>query len=164
MQDTGNMRQCWRMNTLACEVASSLRGCSPADMGIESKESILCLHLAYIRCYIFDTVLSANMYQPACLKELGFDEGLLDSSLPGHAVLITLLAFARVSETIIQETKKYATPSQMNRLDTAHIAQLKNTMRGIHGNIDKVRNSVYFLADSESITKQNIDADVHFGR
>ncbi|KAF4938591.1 hypothetical protein CGCF245_v004390 [Colletotrichum fructicola] len=136
MQDTGNMRHCWKLNTLACKVAVLLKDCAVIDLDIDDDDSLSELQISYIKCFIFDTSLSANMYQPACLASLDINEGLLTKRNAGHAMLKTLLSISFVSRSIILETRKCAGPNRAaGRIDTSCVGRLRDKMRLIRDQI-----------------------------
>ncbi|KAK6371599.1 hypothetical protein LTS17_008850 [Exophiala oligosperma] len=104
-QDIGNMRRCWRLNTNACRICSSLGGRTLSELNtIASPEEAMNTRLVFLKCYIFDKSLSANMYQPSCLVDMRLDTSRLDVTTPSHAMLFILLELSKVQEVMVRET------------------------------------------------------------
>jgi hypothetical protein len=129
---------CWKLNTLACRVGAALRGRSMSELGGFGPGDLTALRLACIRSYIFDTALSANNFQPACLARMDIDRSVLDIEKPGDAMLDILLSFSEVQEVIIHETRKLAAPGQRNQMDTARIRGLRQQMRNTRAQSQEV--------------------------
>ncbi|KAL2783889.1 hypothetical protein BJX66DRAFT_344552 [Aspergillus keveii] len=101
MQDIGHMRQGWRLNMSACKVGATFNPWSPLELGVNDGEEFSHLHRTIISCYVRDTTLSANLYQPACLGNLGLVSATLNNHNPSDALLGVRLSYAQVHEAII---------------------------------------------------------------
>jgi hypothetical protein len=139
MQDLGQMRMCWKLNTVACRVGAALKTQSPLQLGVDYREGRCYLRTVLIRCYILDTALSANLYQPACLEDLDIDPSVLDTNTTSDALLGVMLSYAQVHEVIIHETRKCANPAQLRQMDTVRLMGLRERMLGIQSATDEVR-------------------------
>lgn len=133
------MRQCWRFNSLACQVGAIITQNPSATRDTESADEIKLLRITCIRAYAFNSALSANIYQPACSAKLDIDRSVLDTENPEDAVLETLLSFAEVQEVIIQETKSCTSHQQRYQMNIERVASLKHQMRKIRLKIEEVR-------------------------
>ena len=138
MQQAGRMRQCWRYNTIACEVGARISVSPSSRLGDLSAEEYKLLHVTLIRSYAFNSALSANIYQPACGARLELDRSVLDIKYPEDAILHTLLSFAEVQDVLVQETRKFAAQDQSHQVTMNRAASLKHQMKKIRTNIEKV--------------------------
>jgi hypothetical protein len=139
MQQTGRMRQCWRYNTVACQVGASVshQMTSPREHTF-SVDDYKLLHVTLIRSYAFNAALSANIYQPACSARVELDRSVLDTQIPEDAVLDTLLSFAKVQEVMIQEARKFASHRQNYQMTANCATSLRSQMKKIRLSIEKV--------------------------
>lgn len=111
LQEIGNMRRCWRLNTTACRVCSSLGGRSLSELNTHaSAEEAVNTRLVFLKCYIFDKSLSANMYQPSCLANMRLENSKLQLTRPSHAMLFILFELSKVQEVIVRETAAIQSP------------------------------------------------------
>jgi len=138
MQETGRMRQCWRFNSLACQVGAAVSQSPSTNDGSLTTEDSKLLRITYIRSYAFNSALSANFYQPACSARLEIDRSVLNTDRPEDAMLETLLSFAEVQAVMIQETKNCASHQQKYQMNTNRLANLKHQMRKIRLKIEEV--------------------------
>ncbi|KAM6527602.1 hypothetical protein FALCPG4_008657 [Fusarium falciforme] len=139
MQDLGFMHMCWKFNVAACKVAAALRSQAPPQTDMSHGKDLSHLRIVFLRCYILDTSLSANLYQPACLDDLELDPSILHSDRTSDVVLGIMSSYAQIHEGIIHETRKYVNPSQSNQMDTRHLLGLKERMLDIQSATDEVR-------------------------
>lgn len=138
MQEIGNMRYCWKLNTAACRVCEQLWQCPLADLEASKPEQESLIQTLFMKCYIFDRVLSANIYQPASLANFDVNPAVLDSRNPSDAMLSALVAYAKVMDVIIKETRRCTSPGKMNQLDTNRLKDLSTEMIQIRQKCDEV--------------------------
>ncbi|KEF63716.1 uncharacterized protein A1O9_01694 [Exophiala aquamarina CBS 119918] len=137
-QDTGNMRRCWRLNTNACRICASLGGRALSELNTSgSFEEAMNTRLVFLKCYIFDKSLSANMYQPSCSAHMRLDSSKLDLSQPSHAMLFILLELSRVQEIIVRETSAIKSPSQPARLGMENLTS-NEELRACQGRMHRI--------------------------
>ncbi|CAG9975618.1 unnamed protein product [Clonostachys byssicola] len=140
MQDIGDMRHCWKLNTQSCLIGAMLKGKPVEEIGITTSEDLVTMRLACIRAYVFDMALSANMYQSACVAPMDIDRTVLDTEKPADAMLCVLLSFAQVQEVIVWETRKCAAPDQTHhrpQMDTEKLASLMARMKVIRSQAEE---------------------------
>ncbi|VUC36288.1 unnamed protein product [Clonostachys rosea] len=147
MQETGRMRQCWRLNSLSCKVSAAISQDLSDSGETLSQDDIRLMRVTHIRSFAFNSALSANMYQPACSARVHLDRSVLDTSKPEYAMLDILLAFAEIQEVIIQETKNCLN-SQSYQIDVKRVSTLKMQMRNIRIKIENYR------TDAQSATNE----------
>ncbi|EXJ66479.1 uncharacterized protein A1O5_10631 [Cladophialophora psammophila CBS 110553] len=140
MQDVGDMRRGWQLNTVACRVYAAVSRSSDGVLGHDPE-----LPLVMIKCFIFDKALSANMYQPACLPSVELDSSILNpSQKPSHAILFILLEYAKVQEIIIFETR-IARDEKLIRPE--NLLQAQNRMREIRLEAQQRRSRMVSFGD-----------------
>jgi hypothetical protein len=110
------------------------------ELAVNDGEEFSHLHRTIISCYVRDTTLSANLYQPACLGNLGLVSATLNNHNPSDALLGVRLSYAKVHEAIIRETRKCAAgPVQSNQIDIGRMVKLRDRMLQIKFGTEEVR-------------------------
>jgi hypothetical protein len=134
MQDIGDMRGCWKLNTMACRVAAAIREIPGGGLELVSTDGQLsAFRYGCFRAFILDNALSANMYQPSSLALTGIELpcDILDMNIPRDAMLSVMWSIAQVQEIVVMERRKCASAGQRDRMNTGNLALLKDRMMDI---------------------------------
>lgn len=133
------MRRCWELITAACRICTALSGHYTSDVAVERQsEDVFEMQLLFIKCYIYDRALSANMNQPSCSAEIELDPSILRTERPSHAMLTIMLQLAGVQDVIVRTTRTWASTRQIKVLEIDKIRGLRQQMRQIRHRIEEV--------------------------
>ena len=103
-QDVGYSQQCCRLITIASQICGVLRGCDLTTL-TSSSEEVTQAFLNFIKCYIFDRILSATMHRAPSAIEMDLNPLVLTTENPVDAAVNIMFDFARVQDAMIQESQ-----------------------------------------------------------
>lgn len=93
--------------------------------------------LVFLKCYIFDKSLSANMYQPSCLVDMRLDTSRLDVTTPSHAMLFVLLELSKVQEVMVRETTAMLASSRQAGMSVENLPSHEK-LRACQGRMNQI--------------------------